>query len=70
VDSREEELRKALEQEEESEEKASRWDFRNKANWRFSLGKTRKAKLGFWLLAIGFVLFLITQLIFRPGVGG
>lgn len=66
---REDELRKALGQDEEEEER-SRWDFRDKRNWRFNLGKTKKAKLGFWLLVIAFILFLITQFVIKPGIGG
>lgn len=66
---REDELRKALGRDKEEEER-NRWDFKDRRNWRFNLGKTRKARLGFWLLVIALLLFLITQLVIKPGIGG
>lgn len=69
MSNREEELRKVIEDEkpEVEEEEASRWDFRNRANWKFSLGRKR---WGFWLLVLGFVLFLVSQFIIKPMMGG
>ena len=45
----------------------SKWDPRVAANWKFRMGRQG---WGFWLLAIAFAAFMLTQYVIRPMLAG